>query len=202
MEYHYLLSVAFCFSPFIISGIWFSLHNNARVKPSKPRMLTSPAFLATEDWMLRDYFYGVVESAGPFNRLMANLKKVNLIDPELREHNKMDDWFYKATPKLMHSGKCLAYINHYGHLNHSFWHNMEVGNFDPEHDLEFQKLLVSVCETCSGMWMTNFGNLLSCYGEHYKLLPEIEDILDTDARFESAKITYNLARNRFRKKAS
>jgi len=149
---------------------------------------------ATKDLMLKEYSCYELSSANRFNDLLSKLKKVNLYNPQKRAANEMDDWFKKVTPQLMHDGSCLAYINNYGYLEDSFWVNIANLGLKPEQDKEFQQILFSVRKTSCGYWMPNFRNLSFNYGKRYKLLPEIEHIVNTDSCFTTLKETYEFAR--------
>ncbi len=130
------------------------------------------------------------------NDLLSNLMKVNLSSPNTRPFDEHDKWFKEATPLLMHDGECLAYLNHYGYIADTFWKNIAELDLHPEEDKEFQQLLVSCYKTEWGgkVWWENFRNLLYIFGGGYRLLPEIENILDTDSRLAEAKDTYDRAR--------
>lgn len=125
--------------------------------------------------------------------LFINLTKVNTLDPQKRPPNKMDKWFYDHTLQLMHSGECLAYINHYGYLEETFWKNIEKSGFNPETDKTFQYLLISVSKYSWGVWLVNFSNLLFHFGMHYQFLHEVKNVLKTDSRLESSKDVYDSA---------
>ena len=190
---NYLLAVICCLLPFIIGGIWFAVHDTERMQLPEPEVIKSPIVPEVEDLMLKCYFYSDFDF-NPFSSLLEKLKKVNLYDPKTRPFDHMDEWFKGATPKLMHDGKCLAYIDHYGYLEDTLWKNIKELNLQPQTDVKFQKILVSVHKTDWGIWIKNFNNLLFHYGELYELLPEIENIINSDSRFKYVRQTYNLAR--------
>lgn len=195
MENSYLFAVICCLLPFVIGGIWFAVHDNNPECQTKPEMIQTPVVQGAEDVMLREYYYGIGKLFSPSNYLLKELEKVNVYDPRNRCADYMDEWFKNATPKLMHDGVCLAYINNHGHLEDAFWKNIEMCGLNPEQDKKFQQLLISVYKTSWGIWLRNYSNLLFSYGMRYKLLPEIEDILNTDARFGDSKQSYNFARH-------
>ena len=190
MEHYYLLVVICCLSPFIIGGVFFSLHDKKREQSPKPGMSSASVCPQTEKLMFREYsFSGRLD-----NRLLRELKKVNLYDPRTRVADEMDDWFKNVTSQLMHDGSCLAYINHYGHLEDSFWLNVASLGLKPEQDRKFQQLLISINKTGCGVWTENFNNLLFHFGMHYQLLPEVESVLRADSRFATPKQIYKFAR--------
>ena len=180
--------------PFIIGGICFARYDNAPVQRVSSDIKTSPFFPTAEDFMFREYDYDAFELSHSLNSLLSILKKVNFYDPQTRAIDAMDVWFKQATHQLMHEGKCLAYIEHYGHLEDTFWLNMAELNLRPEQDETFQKLLISCYKTSWGIWTRNFSNLLWHFGRNYQLLPEVEKILNTDSRLKDALRTYNSAR--------
>lgn len=190
---NYLLAVICCLLPFIIGGIWFAVHDTERMQLPEPEVIKSPIVPEVEGFMLKCYFYSDFDF-NPFNSLLEKLKKVNLYDPKTRPFDHMDEWFNGATQKLMHDGKCLAYIDRYGYLEDTLWKNIKELNLQPQTDVKFQKILVSVHKTDWGIWIKNFNNLLFHYGELYELLPEIENIINSDSRFKYVRQTYNLAR--------
>ena len=194
MELHYLLAVICCFVPFIIGGIWFARHDTQKVSPIRSVPVSLPVIPGCEDLMLKEYCFDEFSSFNRFNSLLAKLKKVNLYNPRTRAADKMDNWFKEATPQLMHDGNCLAYINHYGHIEDSFWLNMANLGLKPEQDRKFQQLLISISKTGWGVWIENFNNLLFHFGKNYQLLPEVENVLNADSRFAIPKQTYEFAR--------
>ncbi len=189
MEHYYLLIVICCFLPFILGGIWFARHDCSKIPREIKKSATSPR---AEDEMLKEYYYD--EFSTHYNGLLSKLKKVNLYDPRIRIADEMDVWFKTMTRELMHDGNCLAYINHYGHLEDTFWKNIQELNISPEQDEKFQRLIVSVYKTDWGVWIRNFCNLPFNYGQRYKLSPNVEKILNNDSRFQDVKQTYELAR--------
>ncbi len=196
MENYYLLAVMCCLLPFVLGGFWFAWHDNVSVQQKKNKIAgiqLSPV-LSSVGMMYREYSYDLYDLDVFPDPLLSRLKKVNLYNPAERVPDMMDVWFKKATPKLMHDGKCLAYINHYGHIEDTFWKNVVELNLHPEADKEFQQLVVSCYRTNWGIWHNNFDNLLYHFGKRYSLLPEIEIVLKEDKRLCLAKETYYLAR--------
>ena len=199
---NYFIAVLICLLPFVIGGIWYALHDSVSLKLPTPQKTLSPPSPKAKDFMLREYYYDRFSHPKVYSSLLVNLKNVNKYDPETREHDKMDDWFRKNTRLLMHNGYCLAYINSYGHLESTFWKNIEELNLHPEQDIVFQKFLVSVHITNWEIWMRNYNNLLFNYSLRYTLLPEIEDVLKKDARFETSLQSYKFAREYANRKAA
>jgi len=194
MEHYYLFSVICCLLPFIAGGIWFAWHDDEPVHQMTAEAKVFPVSQAAEDLMLKEYYFDEFSLFNRFNSLLIKLKEVNLYDPQTRPADKMDDWFKKVTSQLMHDGSCLAYINHYGHLEDSFWLNIANLGLKPEQDRKFQQLLISINKTSWGIWIENFGNLLFHFGKNYQLLPEVESILQADSRFATPKQIYKFAR--------
>ena len=195
MEHYYLWAVICCFLPFIIGALVFAVHDDEVEKhPNHSVPATSPVFRGVEDMMLKEYYYDTILH----NRLRTKLRKVNLYDPKTRSADIWDVWFKKFTQELCHDGYCLAYIDHYGHLTDTFFKNLVELDLKPEHDITFQKLLVSEYKISGGLfagvYRRNYTNLLFIYGQRWQLLPEIVDILKTDKRFSDARQTYELAR--------
>ena len=199
MENYYLLAVICCFSPFIIGGFWFALHDTEQMKREKTEFNSALALPAIEDFMFQEYSYWGFETSNLFNKLLTKLKEVNVYDPRTRLVDGMDIWFKQVTPQLMHDGKCLGYIEHYGYLEDTFWKNIEKCGLHPEQDKRFQQLLISVNKSSWGFLVNNFDNMLFHFGQHFELLPEIENILRTDARFWRPKDVYDLARKHKKK---
>jgi len=193
-HYYFLLVVIFCLSPFIVSGIWFAWHDNKPLHRVKTEIKAFPLSKTAEDLMFKEYSYDEFKLTNRYNNLLAELKKVNLYNPQTRPADKMDVWFKKVTSQLMHDGSCLAYIDHYGWIEDMFWLNIADLGLKPEQDKEFQLLLFSIYKTKFDFWKSNFHNLPFQFGKNYQLLPEIENILNTDSRFSILKRTYEFAR--------
>jgi len=194
MEHYYLLIITCCLLPFITSVLWLARQDETSARQVETEIKISPVSQTTENLMFKEYYFDEFSSFNRFNSLLAKLKKVNLYNPRTRAADKMDDWFKEVTPQLMHDGSCLAYINHYGHLEDSFWLNMTNLGLKPEQDRKFQQLLISISKTGWGVWIENFDNLLFHFGKNYQLLPEVESILQADSRFALPKRTYEFAR--------
>ena len=201
MENYYFFAVVFCLLPFVIGGIWRALHDTEPIRLPSPQNAHSLPLLKARDFMLREYYYDTLLHPKVYSSLLVNLKKVNKYDPENRAHDRMDDWYKDNTRLLMHNGHCLAYINSFGHLESTFWKNIEELNLKPEQDIDFQRLLVSVHITNWEIWMRNYNNLLFNYSLRYKFLPEIEEILKKDSRFETSRQSYEFAREYAQRKA-
>ncbi|MBO4293903.1 MAG: hypothetical protein J5896_00480 [Alphaproteobacteria bacterium] len=123
--------------------------------------------------------------------LRDKLEHVNQYDPKKRTQDLWDVWFRNNTKNLCHDGACLDHINRLGHIGDTFFKNIERLNVDVAHDLEFQRLLISVSYNAyARTYYTNFNNLLFVYAEHYDFLPEILEVLNTDERFAHAKEVY------------
>lgn len=123
--------------------------------------------------------------------LRDKLKRVNTLDPKKRAQDPFDIWFKINTKLLCHDGACLDHISRYGHIEDTFFKNIAQLNLDVAHDLEFQRLLISISyNSHAGEYYPNFRNLLFTYARHYDLLPEILEVLNTDERFAHAKEVY------------
>ena len=193
MENYYLLAVICCLSPFIVGGILFAFNDHEKVQLTQPNSTFAPVIQGVEDLMLKEYYYSDVLNTHTFNRLLSKLKKVNRYDPTTRRQDEMDICFKQATRDLCHDGVCLAYIDHYGYITDTFFKNLIELDLKPDQDVKFQKLLIST-NNKSGFYAQNYTNLLFIYGRHWTLLPEIENILNTDPRFKEALQTYNFSR--------
>lgn len=128
-------------------------------------------------------------SSDPWLNKLAQMDKT---DPLKRQRNWYDEWFERNVEHFSHDGKCLAYINHYGHLEDKFWQCIK----NPDKNLELQKLLISVCYNKTfGVYYVNFSNLLFNYARNYELSPELLNVINNDERFKSAKETYEIAKS-------
>ena len=191
MEKYYLLAAICCVLLLIAIKIWVVLRARRSVIETKDEENSSMSSLTERDIMLREYDYDPYNTAIFPDTLLEMLKKVNRLNPNTRQFDAMDEWFKRATPKLMHNGKCLSYIDHYGHLEDMFWKNVSELNLHPEQDKIFQQLLFS-CHYVDilGCWDNNFNNMLYHFGYNYDILPEIEDRINSDERLKLSKETY------------
>lgn len=189
METYYFLAVICCLVPFIIGGIWFAMHDLEKSQiPTFSSVKVTPQ--NPEEIMVKGYSYINHENA-----LLHKLEQVNTYSPDFRTPNTMDHWFKRHTGLLCHDGECLAYINRFGHIEDTFWKNIEELGLKPEENEKFQRLLISISYSkYTEKYHPNFRNLLFNYGKRYKLMPKILKILDNDPRFAHAKETYENGR--------
>ena len=191
MEKLYLTAAIVCLLLVAAARVWCLLRKNNKQQKAETETSGSFDLKEVQSFMLKEYSC-YSSSKDP---LFCHLLKVNRYNPETRPADSMDRWFEEATPQLMHSDSCLAYINHYGYIEDTFWKNIRKLGLHPEQDVKFQRLLISVYRLKTfGIWTENFCNLLFHFGAHYRLLPELEQILINDSRFADAKQTYELAR--------
>ena len=188
MEHYYYLAILGCLL-LIVAGVYWITKN----KKLNLKQLLLFSKLKAENYMVREYAYD--SFSNPRNSLLSRLKDVPLYDPQMRPISKMDFWFKTTTARLAHDGACLAYIEHYGHLEDAFWKNVTELGIKLEEDEKFQYILTSVCKTSLGNYCQNFSNMLFHFGCHHKLLPEIENIILNDLRFIEVKQTYELAQD-------
>jgi len=194
MEYYDFWNVLYCLVP-LIAAFLLLAHYQGRTKPQKGQSeAPSENELTAEDLIINESDQSCLSN--PFNSLFDNLKKVNLYDPQTRPEDSKDRWFKKHTAELMHDIACVAYIACYGHLENTFWKNIEALNLEPQNDFVFQKLIASVHCTPWGICGQNCSNLLFSFGTRWKLLPCIAHIIETDPRFDSVKTTYEVARRK------
>ena len=196
MVQYYLLAAICCVLLLIAIKIWVVLRARRSVIETNDEENSFILSRAERDIMLRKYDYDPYNTAIFPDTLLEMLKKVNRLNPNTRQLDAMDEWFKRATPKLMHNGKCLSYIDHYGHLEDMFWKNVSELNLHPEQDKKFQMLLFS-CHYVSnfGYWHNNFSNMLFHFGGSYgTLLPEVEEVINKDNRLKAAKGIYYRAR--------
>jgi len=191
MENYYSLALLCGVSLIAAIAIWLSKLQEK--KEEKGSAKSSFARHSTTTSLFRDYSYNSFCNQG--NLLLSNLKDVCLYDSKTRPINPMDRWYKDNTANLSHDGACLAYINHYGYLEDTFWKNVKELGIDLAKDKSFQRILVSVCKTSLGYYQKNFSNMLFHFARYYTLLPEIDDIIQNDERFAEVKATYNLGRD-------
>ena len=185
--YFYLIMFFYCSLPFIICVAWYYALKNCK-SGKKP----APNPVDVNSILFKEYrFLGL---SANFNSLLTNLKLVKTKDPAKRKTNKADDWFKCYTPEISHDGMCLAYINYHNALEDTFWKNMIDSGMNPEEDEEFQYLLISAHPLSRGVWGVNFYNLLGSFGKRWKLLPKVEELLNTDPRLDYSSQVYRLAR--------
>lgn len=192
MEIYYLLAVICCLTPFIGGGIWFALRCD---KESDEK---SPVPSLTSKFSFEDYESIMIHYYSPYggnSSLREKLENVNPLASNRRAINAWDHWFRRHTADCYHDGDCLAYINHYGYIEDTFWKNIDELGLKPEKDLKFQLLLISVYyNEYIEQYYKNFSNLLFNFGKHYQLMPEVQNILNNDQRFAQSKKTYEFAR--------
>ena len=178
----------------LITGIILSVkHRKKALQREKEEAKASkPNKSSPKNDLIHYYSYNLCP-ANFSNQLFKSLREMDLTDPLKRPKNQMDDWFKKQTKRICHDASCLAYINHYGHLETAFWKNAEELGLKLGEDKRFQRLLISVYES-AGMYFSNFRNLLLIFATKYTLLPEVENILKTDNRFKPSKDTYEHGR--------
>ncbi len=195
MEIYYLWAVACCLMPFIGGGVWFALRDNKKPVEKSPSLVSSqPSKSSSEDYerMMIHYY----SPYGDGSLLREKLENVDTLNPRKRIANAWDHWFRHHTADFCHDGECLAHINHYGHIEDSFWKNMKELGINPEQDEVFQRLLISVqYNNYCDRYFRNFSNLLFHFAQHWTLMPKIQQILDTDERFSDAKNTYEFSRH-------
>lgn len=189
MEHYYYLGVAVCCATIIIGSIiWVKVCERKRVKYENS---ASSAYSEKSCGVVESFSFD--KCFNPFNMLLWDLHKVNVYNPRLRKPEENDKWFREHTCRLMHDGACLAYINHYGHLEETFWKNIEELGLKPEEDVKFQCLLISID---SVNYFPNFPNLLYHYIQHWNLLPNVKSVMDVDSRFENLRTRYILSKKR------
>jgi hypothetical protein len=140
--------------------------------------------------MVQQYYY--TDNQTPLRKKLA---LVDTLDPKKRDINEMDHWFKRNTAQICHNAECLAYINHYGHLEDTFWKNIEDLGLKIEEDEVFQRLLISISfHEFTEQYYPNFRNLLFSYGKRYRLMPKVLEVLDNDLRFARPRETYEFGR--------
>ena len=187
MEHYYYLGAAVCCATIIIGSlIWLKMQEKKQAK-----LENSPSSASSEKLCVIVKSFSFEKCLNPCNMLLWELHKVNVYDPRLHKSDAMDEWFREHTQRLMHDGACLAYINHYGHLEDAFWRNIEELGLKPEEDVKFQCLLISISY---GNLYPNFPNLFYHYIEHREFLPKVKLVMDVDARFEKLRTIYALSK--------
>lgn len=187
MEHYYYLGAAVCCATIIIGSlIWLKMQEKKQAKLENSSVSASSvkARVIVKNFSFEKCF-------NPFNVLLWKLHKVNVYSPRLRKPEEGDKWFKDHTRHLMHDGACLAYINHYGHLEDVFWKNIGELGLKPEKDVEFQCLLFSID---AENYFPNFSNLLCNYINHWELLSEVRSIMDADPRFKNLRTIYALSK--------
>jgi len=182
MQDYYLLVIVGAPILLAIGTVWFVIRRK-KLKVSNQ---------TPENDLINDYSYNSA-SAKTSDPLFIKLRKVSLESPETREPNEMDEWFRNATPELCHSGICLSYLNDYRVLQLTFWKNVADLGLKLDQDEKFQRLLISVYSTSFGHY-ENFRYLTFHFAKRFSLLPQIEEILNTDTRFSDTRITYEFGR--------
>lgn len=192
MGNYYFLAFLCCLVAFACIAAWFTERQKKKPKPA-PKPSSVPKIIDAEPLvkLVKDYSYDNFTDNNNF--LLSKLKKVCLYDPRERSENEMDRWFRNNTPLIIHDGFCLAYIDHYGHLEDTFWKNIKMLGLKIEDDEVFQSLIISVCKTDLGLYHLNLPNMLFHFGYNYKLLLKLEQIVMDDIRFASARATYENA---------
>ena len=191
MESYLFSAVACVMMIFIIGGLWFAIHDNEKLQPAfRPSHVPKYSPEDLDAMMVQHYYY--TDDQTPLRKKLA---LVDTLDPKKRAINEMDHWFRRNTAQICHNAECLAYINHYGHLEDAFWKNIEDLGLKIEEDEVFQRLLISVMYSKHGeIYFTNFNNLLYRFGKLYSLMPKILHILGNDERLNAAKHTYETGR--------
>ena len=188
MEHYYYLAILGCL--LLIAAGFYWITKDKKLNQKQLLLFSKPK---AENYMVREYAYD--SCSNPRNPLLSRLKDVPLYNPQTRPTSNMDIWFKMSTARLAHNGACLAYIEHYGHLEDAFWKNAAELGIKLEEDEKFQYILASVCKTSLGNYCQNFSNMLFHFGCHHKLLPKIENIIFNDLRFIEVKQTYELAQD-------
>ena len=114
------------------------------------------------------------------------LERLQNIRTEKKQSLQNSIWFGKNVNQFCRSGAVLAFINAYKDVQGMFWQSVT----EPQQNLEFQLLLISVFPSSYGGYCRNYNHLLYDYLTQYELLPQVLEIVMTDRRFSDVKRVY------------